>query len=48
VELIENEFEAERRKQHEFFDLAECFRSAKDSEEVRWLGDQSGRMVFGD
>ena len=48
VELIENGMEAEKRKQREFFDLAERFRAATDPEEVRRLGDQMGRMVFGD
>ena len=48
VELIENGMEAEKRKQREFFDLAERFRSATDPEEARRLGDQMGRMVFGD
>ena len=47
VELIENGIEAEKRKQHEFFDLAERFRSATDPEEVKRLGDRMGRMVFG-
>jgi hypothetical protein len=47
VELIENGMEAEKRKQQEFFDLAERFRTATDSEEVRRLSDQMGRMVFG-
>jgi hypothetical protein len=47
VELIENGMEAEKRKQREFFDLAERFRAATDPEEVRRLGDQMGRMVFG-
>jgi hypothetical protein len=47
VELIENGIEAENRKQQEFFDLAERFRKATDPEEVRRLGDQMGRMVFG-
>jgi hypothetical protein len=47
VELIENGMEAEKRKQREFFDLAERFRSASDPEEVKRLGDQMGRMVFG-
>lgn len=47
VELIENGIEAEKRKQQEFFDLAERFRSASDPEEVKRLGDQMGRMVFG-
>jgi hypothetical protein len=47
VELIENGVEAEKRKQQEFFDLAERFRRATDPAEVRRLGDQMGRMVFG-
>ena len=47
VELLENGIEAEKRKQQEFFDLAERFRRATDPEEVKRLGDQLGRMVFG-
>jgi hypothetical protein len=47
VELIENGLEAEKRKQEEFFNLAERFRSASDPEEVKRLGDRMGRMVFG-
>lgn len=47
VELIENGMEAERRKQQEFFDLAERFRNTADPEEAKRLGDQLGRMVFG-
>ena len=47
VELIENGIEAEKQKQQEFFDLAERFRSATDPAEVKRLGDQMGRMVFG-
>ena len=47
VELLENGLEAEKRKQQEFFDLAERFRRATDPEEVKRLGDQLGRMVFG-
>jgi hypothetical protein len=47
VELLENGIEAEKRKQQEFFDLAERFRKATDPEEVKRLGDQLGRMVFG-
>ena len=46
-ELIRNGMEAEKRKQQEFFDLAKRFRSATDPEEVKRLGDQMGRMVFG-
>jgi hypothetical protein len=48
VELIENGIEAEKRKRQEFFDLAERFRSTDDPEEAKRLGDQLGRMVFGD
>ena len=48
VELIENGIEAEKRKQQEFFELAERFRKASDPEEVKRLGDELGRMVFGD
>jgi hypothetical protein len=47
VVLIENGMEAEKRKQQEFFDLAKRFRSATDPDEVKRLGDQMGRMVFG-
>ena len=47
VELIENGIEAEKRKQQEFFELAERFRNASDPEEAKRLGDALGRMVFG-
>ena len=47
VELIENGIEAEKQKQTAFFELAERFRSAIDPKEVKRLGDQLGRMVFG-
>lgn len=48
VELIENGIEAEKRKQQEFFQLAERFRSTTDPEDVKRVGDQLGRMVFGE
>jgi len=47
VELIENGIEAQKRKQQEFFELAERFREATDPEEAKRLGDELGRMVFG-
>jgi hypothetical protein len=47
VELIENGIEAEKRKQQEFFELAERFRNEGDPEEAKRLGDELGRMVFG-
>ena len=48
VELIENGIEAEKRRQQEFFELADRFRNATDPEEAKRLGDELGRMVFGD
>jgi hypothetical protein len=47
VELIENGIEAEKRRQEEFFDLAERFRNATDPEEAKQLGEKLGQMVFG-
>ncbi len=47
LELIESGIEADQRKQKEFFDLAERFRSATDPETAKRLGDQLGQMVFG-
>lgn len=47
VELIESGMEAEKRKQEQFFELAERFRSANDPEDAKRLGDELGRMVFG-
>jgi hypothetical protein len=48
VELIENGIEAEKRKQEKFFELAGRFRSATDPTEAKRLGDELGRLVFGD
>ena len=47
VELIENGIEADKRKQAEFFALAERFRNEQDPEAASRLGDELGRMVFG-
>ena len=47
VELVENGIAAEEQKQRQFFELAERFRNATDPEEVKRLGEQMGRMVFG-
>ncbi|MGD1097631.1 MAG: hypothetical protein ABSB35_37300 [Bryobacteraceae bacterium] len=47
LELIENGMEAEKRKEQEFFELAERFRNATDPQEVKRLGEQMGQMVFG-
>jgi hypothetical protein len=48
VELIESGIEAEKRKRQEFLELAERFRNATEPDEVKRLGDQMGRMIFGD
>ena len=47
VELVEEGIEAQKRKQKEFFDLAERYRAATDPKDVARLGDDLGRMVFG-
>jgi hypothetical protein len=47
VELVEEGIEARKRKEKEFFELAERFRAATDPNEAERLGDQLGHMVFG-
>ena len=48
VELIEQGIEAQQHKEKAFFQLAERFRAASDPEEIKQLGDQLGRFVFGE
>jgi len=48
VELIEQGIEARRQKEQMFFQLAERFRAASDPEQVKKLGDELGRFVFGE
>ena len=40
--------EARKQKEKAFFDLAERFRDADDPKEVKQLGDELGRFVFGE
>jgi len=47
-EHIDQGIEDRKQKEQAFFDLAERFRAASDPEEVERLGDQLGRLVFGD
>lgn len=47
VELVEDGLEAHRRKQEEFFTLAERFRAANNPKDVERLGDELGRIAFG-
>jgi hypothetical protein len=46
VERIKNGLEAEKRKQQEFFHLAQRFCQEKDPETAKLIGDQLGRIVF--
>jgi metal-responsive CopG/Arc/MetJ family transcriptional regulator len=48
VELIEEGIEAQQQKEKAFFDLAERFRAAKDPEDIKRLGEDMGRFVFGE
>jgi hypothetical protein len=48
VELIEQGIAAETQKEKAFFELAERFRSSKNPEETKQLGDELGRFVFGE
>jgi predicted NAD-dependent protein-ADP-ribosyltransferase YbiA (DUF1768 family) len=47
VELIEQGMEARKQRESAFFDLAERFHAASDPEEVKALGEQLGRFIFG-
>jgi len=47
VELIEEGIAAEEQREKDFFRLAEKFRAAQDTEEIKRLGDEMGRFVFG-
>jgi predicted transcriptional regulator len=48
VELIEQGIEARQQKEKAFFQLAERFRAAADPEQVKQLGNELGRFVFGE
>lgn len=47
VELIEEGIAARQQREKEFFQLAEKFRSA-EPDQVKQLGDELGRFVFGE
>jgi hypothetical protein len=48
VELVELGLEARAQKEKAFFELAERFRSAADPAEVKQLGNELGRFIFGE
>jgi hypothetical protein len=48
VELVEQGLAAQKEKERAFFALAERFRAAADPEEIKRLGDEMGRFIFGE
>jgi hypothetical protein len=48
VELIELGIEASKQKEKAFFELADRFRASGHPDEVKRLGDELGRFVFGE
>jgi hypothetical protein len=48
VELIELGIEASKQKEKAFFELADRFRASERPDEVKRLGDELGRFVFGE
>ena len=48
VELVEMGLEARQQKEAAFFELAKRFRDSNDPEETKRLGNELGRMVFGE
>jgi EAL domain-containing protein (putative c-di-GMP-specific phosphodiesterase class I) len=47
VELVEQGLAAQKEKEKTFYALAERFRAAADPEEIKRLGDELGRFIFG-
>jgi hypothetical protein len=48
LRLIKLGLEARKQKEKAFFELAERFRASDNPEEVKQLGDELGRFVFGE
>ena len=48
LELIELGIEASKQKEKAFFELADRFRASGHPDEVKRLGDELGRFVFGE
>lgn len=48
LELVELGLEAQKEKEKAFFELANRFRNSDDPEEVKRLGNEMGRFVFGE
>jgi hypothetical protein len=45
---IEEDIEADKRREQAFMDLATRFRTTDDTEEVKRLGSELGRFAFGE
>jgi hypothetical protein len=45
---LRQERKAQKRKENVFFELAGRFRASDDPEQVKRLGDELGRFVFGE
>ena len=48
MELVEMGLEARKEREKAFFKLAERFRESDDPEQVKQLGNELGRFVFGE
>ncbi|MGA2377641.1 MAG: hypothetical protein ABSF72_19185 [Candidatus Sulfotelmatobacter sp.] len=48
VELVEQGLAAQKEKEKAFFTLAERFRAAANPDEVKQLGNEMGRFIFGE
>ena len=48
VELLEQGLEAQKEKEKAFFLVAERFRAASDPQEIKQLGHEMGRFIFGE
>ena len=48
VELIELGMKARTERERAFFELAERFRAATDPQQAKHLGDELGRLMFGE
>lgn len=48
IELIELGIEARKQKEKAFFELAERFRAESNPQQAKRLGDELGRLVFGE
>ena len=48
LELVEMGLEARKQKEKAFFDLAQRFRESDDPKQVKELGHELGRFIFGE